>query len=166
VDHLVARGFGCVTVLDVSASALERAKQRLPADAPVTWIEADVTSDWTSRTRPVDVWHDRAVFHFLTDARDRESYLHRMRAALTPGGCVILATFAPDGPERCSGLPVMRYSTDDLARQLGGDFQPVESCNELHRTPAGRTQPFCYSRFVRRQQGSRAGRVRVGSGPP
>jgi SAM-dependent methyltransferase len=149
VDRLVARGLPCVFVLDVSAAALARAQARLGAAAAgVTWIEADVTSDTWPVPR-VDGWHDRAVFHFLTEASDRAAYIDRLRAAVTPGGTIVIATFGPDGPERCSGLPVQRYSPDDLAAELGSPFRLVEAVPDAHRTPSGAIQSFVYTRFVR-----------------
>jgi SAM-dependent methyltransferase len=149
VDRLVARELSCVYVLDVSAAALARARARLgAAAAAVTWIDADVTSDLWPVPR-VDAWHDRAVFHFLTDAADRAAYVDRLRAAVTPGGTVVIATFGVDGPERCSGLPVRRYAPDDLAAELGPPFRLVDAVPDAHRTPSGAVQSFVYARFVR-----------------
>lgn len=148
MDHLVARHLGCVTVLDVSATALARARARLEEAADrVTWIEADVTGSWTVPV--VDVWHDRAVFHFLTEAPDRARYVARVREAVKPGGSVVIGTFAPDGPERCSGLPVRRYDSAGLAAELGKGFALVETVPERHRTPSGAVQSFNFGRFVR-----------------
>jgi SAM-dependent methyltransferase len=146
VDNLIARGVRCVTVLDISGAALERAQARLP-DAPVTWIEADVTGDWSAE--PVDFWHDRAVFHFLTDAADRARYKEHLIKIVKPAGHAIIATFALDGPRKCSGLPVVRYSGETLAAELGPEFHLVETVHELHHTPGGAVQPFCWSRFVK-----------------
>lgn len=148
VDHLAARGLDCLAVLDVSAASLRRARARLGAlgDVPL-WIEADVTGEWS--WRPVDIWHDRAVFHFLTEPADRAGYVTRLREVLRIGGAAIVATFAPEGPERCSGLPVVRYSPDSLGAALGAGFTLVESRRHLHVTPAGVQQPFQYSRFLR-----------------
>ena len=112
-----------------------------------TWIAADVTTDWSFE--PVDIWHDRAVFHFLTGPEDRERYREHLHDTLKPGGTTIIATFALDGPERCSGLPVARYSPETLAAELGQDFQLVSSSNHAHRTPSRATQSFQYSRFTR-----------------
>jgi SAM-dependent methyltransferase len=152
VDRLIERGFRCLALLDVSPAALDRAKARLGDNAAVpTWIGADVTGDWT--VKPMDVWHDRAVFHFLTAPEDRTRYLAHLRQTVKPGGTVILATFALDGPERCSGLPVTRYSPDALAATLGDDFRLVEWRGHLHRTPRGGVQPFQYSRFARNRSG-------------
>jgi SAM-dependent methyltransferase len=134
-------------VLDVSGAALERAKARLGAiQDRVTWIEADVTGEWNVPS--VDIWHDRAVFHFLTDAEDRHRYVEHLRRAVKPGGAVVMATFALDGPERCSALPVVRYSPETLSAELGSEFQLLESSRELHRTPSGALQSFWYARFA------------------
>jgi SAM-dependent methyltransferase len=147
IDHLAGRGMDCLAVLDVSGAALQRAQARLGrgADLPI-WIEADVTGDWS--LKPMDIWHDRAVFHFLTAPEDQAGYLEHMLAVLKPGGAAVIATFAPDGPETCSGLPVARYSPESLAKVLGQPFARVESRRHLHVTPWGRTQAFQYSRFV------------------
>jgi SAM-dependent methyltransferase len=148
VDRLLERGVRCVTVLDVSAAVIERTRARLGANAAIpTWIVADVAGDWT--LKPVDIWHDRAVFHFLVDAQDRARYLAHLQATLKPGGAAVIATFALDGPEKCSGLPVARYSPDSLAVELGPGFALVESMPHVHRTPWGSTQSFQYSRFRR-----------------
>jgi trans-aconitate methyltransferase len=148
VDRLLERGAQCATVLDVSAAALARAKARLgDAHTRVTWIEADVTSDW--HVDPVDVWHDRAAFHFLTEPTERSQYVERVRHAVKPGGTVIMATFAPDGPDTCSGLQVRRYDVAALSAQLGAGFSIVEALPEQHRTPRGAMQSFCYAVFRR-----------------
>jgi len=147
VDHLVGRGHTCVGVLDISAAALARARQRLgDAAQRVTWIEADVTGKWP--LRPIEVWHDRAVFHFLIDPGDKLRYVARLLERVKPGGSAILATFGPSGPPLCSGLPVARYSPHDLARQLGASFRLEEALRELHATPRGQEQEFWYSRFA------------------
>jgi hypothetical protein len=148
VDALLARGLDCLAVLDVSPPALERAKQRLGARAVVpTWIASDITADWS--LKPMDIWHDRAVFHFLTTPADRARYLLHLRDTLKVGGGAIIATFALDGPRQCSGLPVNRYSPDTLSRELGDGFGIVESVPYVHTTPWGTAQSFQYSRFVR-----------------
>jgi SAM-dependent methyltransferase len=140
----VARGFGCITVLDVSRTALDRARARLrPNDRVPRWLEAEVTSDW--QADPVDVWHDRAAFHFLTDAADRAAYVEHVARTVKPGGHVIIATFAADGPERCSGLPVIRYSPEALAHEFRDFATPICSTRERHVTPAGGVQSFSYS---------------------
>lgn len=148
VDALTETGLDCVAVLDVSGAALDRAKGRLGEKAAnITWIESDVTADWS--LKPMDIWHDRAVFHFLTAADDRAKYVAQMREVLKIGGTAIVATFDVTGPEKCSGLPVQRYSAESLSQELGSDFHLVESVAHLHPTPWGTTQPFSYSRFLR-----------------
>jgi hypothetical protein len=135
-------------VLDVSGAALARAGARLGgASARVTWIEADVTGEWS--VPRVDIWHDRAVFHFLIESDDRARYVARLKQAVKLHGSVIMATFALDGPERCSGLPVQRYSAETLGAEIGTAFELAETVNERHRTPSGAEQSFCYARFVR-----------------
>jgi SAM-dependent methyltransferase len=149
VDALLARGVTCIAVLDVAREALVRAQARLGDKArEVAWLEADVTAVWS--WKEVDIWHDRAVFHFLTERADRDSYKARLAERLKPGGSAILATFAPDGPEKCSGLPVVRYSPETLGSELGDGFVLVDSRRHTHMTPWGTTQAFQYSRFVRR----------------
>ena len=148
VDALVARGIHCIGVLDVAREALLRAQTRLGDEAAdVAWIQADVTGMWS--WKDVDIWHDRAVFHFLTERADRAKYNERLVAHVKPGGAVIIATFALEGPEKCSGLPVTRYSPETLASELGGGFTLVESRPHAHTTPWGATQAFQYSRFKR-----------------
>jgi SAM-dependent methyltransferase len=148
IDQLTARGMDCLAVLDVSGAALQRARTRLGEAASVpVWIEADVTGAWT--LKPMDVWHDRAVFHFLTTPEDRAAYLAHMQEILKVNGSAIIATFAPDGPEKCSGLPVARYSPESLAVTLGPSYRLLESRRHVHQTPWGTTQAFQYSRLVR-----------------
>ncbi|PQO21927.1 SAM-dependent methyltransferase [Rhodobacteraceae bacterium WD3A24] len=152
VDALLARGLGPVTVLDLSSEALAAARARLgPAAAGVTWIAADITR-WTPPQR-FALWHDRAVFHFLTDAADRAAYLHRMAAALPAGASAILSTFADDGPARCSGLEVSRYAPQTLAAEVArhapGAFRPEEAFRHDHVTPKGAVQAFQTSVFAR-----------------
>jgi len=138
----------CIAVLDISEAALERAKGRLGERGTVpTWIASDVTAEWS--LKPMDIWHDRAVFHFLTDASDRARYVRHLLDTLKPNGAAIIATFALDGPQRCSGLPVSRYSPDTLAAELGEGLRLVESEAHRHQTPAGTSQSFQYSRFAR-----------------
>ncbi len=145
---LLSRASTCVKVLDISAAALARARDRLGADATrVDWIEADVTGEWA--VPAVDIWHDRAVFHFLTSADDRARYRAHLRTSLRPGGSVIMATFGPEGPEMCSGLRTVRYSPQALAAELGEPFELRETVREVHETPLGSTQEFWYSRLVR-----------------
>ena len=149
VDALLARGLHCLAVLDISAAALDRARARLGAAAGTPlWIQADVTGEWT--LTPIDIWHDRAVFHFLTEAGDRARYRRHLEATLNVGGHAIIATFAPEGPETCSGLKVARYSPETLAVELGNRFVLAESRRHSHSTPWGTAQAFQYSRFVRR----------------
>jgi hypothetical protein len=148
VDTLAGFGLDCLAVLDVSGAALQRAQARLgTAGDALMWIEADVTAEWS--LKPMDIWHDRAVFHFLTTPLDRARYLAHLRQTLKIQGSAIVATFALDGPEWCSGLPVARYSPESLAAQLGDDFHLVEAVPHPHRTPWGTTQAFQYCRFTR-----------------
>lgn len=148
MDFVLAKGAGCVCVLDISGVALERARERLGENARrVNWIEADVTGDW--HVPLVDIWHDRAVFHFLTSAGERARYVAHLRGALRSGGSAIIATFAHDGPETCSGLPCLRYSPDALERELGDGFRLEEWVRESHSTPFGTVQQFGYQRLTR-----------------
>jgi SAM-dependent methyltransferase len=149
VDQLVGRGFSDVSVLDVSAVALDEARARLGAGAKVRWLRQDLMT--FNPDRRYDLWHDRAVFHFLTSEPDREVYRAALAAALAPGGHVIIGTFAEDGPEQCSGLPVSRYSSGTLAETLGDGFVVTASRRESHRTPAGAIQPFTW--VAARQRG-------------
>ena len=150
VDALVERGFTDVTVLDLSATALARARARLGARAAgVRWIEADVThADLPSAA--YDFWHDRALFHFLTDADDRARYASTAADAVRPGGTLVIATFAADGPTRCSGLDVVRYDAAGLARQFADAFYLVRDLGDVHRTPSGAEQRFTYAMLRRR----------------
>lgn len=142
-DALLRSGWKDVSVLDISAAALEIAKTRLGMDArAATWIVADVTSWKIERT--FDLWHDRAAFHFLTDPPDRAAYVATMMTALRAGGHVIIATFAPDGPDKCSGLPIIRYDALALAETVGPGFSPVASYPHEHRTPGGKLQAFMF----------------------
>lgn len=144
VDDLLAADFHNISVLDVSAAALQVARQRLGVRANVVnWIEADVTqADLPAQT--YDVWHDRAVFHFLIQPADRQRYVDTVRQAVRKGGHVIVATFAPDGPDHCSGLEVVRYSPESLHGEFGKDFELVDSTHEIHHTPFGTEQKFIY----------------------
>jgi 2-polyprenyl-3-methyl-5-hydroxy-6-metoxy-1,4-benzoquinol methylase len=149
VDSLLERGFQRVAILDLSANALEGAKKRLGRRAEgIDWIAADVTAWEPSST--YDLWHDRAAFHFLTEPADRDAYVVRLKKAVRAGGHVIIATFASDGPERCSGLPIVRYEPETVAAALGPEFDLVESRRDDHVTPGGKTQHFQFSRFLRR----------------
>jgi SAM-dependent methyltransferase len=143
VDDLLDRGYRAVTVLDLSEQALAVSKLRLGAQAPgVTWVVADVTGALPEAR--YDLWHDRAVFHFLVDREARRRYIANVRRAVRPGGHVIVATFGPEGPESCSGLDVMRYDADALHREFGPPFLKVESVREIHKTPWGAEQEFVY----------------------
>jgi SAM-dependent methyltransferase len=144
VDGLLAAGYTRVTVLDVSPAGLEHARVRLAESANrAQWIEADILTVELPR-QSVDLWHDRAVFHFLTDRRDRQLYLDQVRHAMRPGGHVLVATFAEDGPTRCSGLEAARYTPDALRQEFGADFSLLESAREVHVTPRGVPQAFTY----------------------
>jgi 2-polyprenyl-3-methyl-5-hydroxy-6-metoxy-1,4-benzoquinol methylase len=150
--RLTEGGLGPVTVLDLSETALGLARARARATAArIAWIQGDVTR-W-SPPHPVALWHDRAVFHFLTQPEDRAAYLATLAAALRPGGHAILSTFAEDGPDRCSGLPVVRYAPDALAAAIAaiapGLLRPVAATRHLHRTPTGVGQRFQTSIFQR-----------------
>jgi ubiquinone/menaquinone biosynthesis C-methylase UbiE len=150
VDNLIDRGFEDVTVLDLSEAALDAAKERLGSRAAqVHWIVADATV-WEP-PKSYDIWHDRAALHFLTEDRDRAAYVARLERALKVGGYAIIATFALDGPERCSGLPVMRYDPLSLGQTLGRTFQLVDTRRHAHATPWGTEQSFQFSLFRRCQ---------------
>ena len=144
VDGLLDAGYRNLTVLDLSGSALAVAQRRLAARArEVSWVEGDVLTEPFAPSS-FAVWHDRAVFHFLTDARDRTAYVEAARRAIRPGGHVIVASFAIDGPTRCSGLEVVRYSPEAMHSQFGSDFRLLDSVREEHHTPSGAMQPFVY----------------------
>jgi SAM-dependent methyltransferase len=148
VDCLVGQGYEDVTVLDLSAAALASAQSRLGDKANrVKWIAADVTA-WEP-ARVYDLWHDRAAFHFLTESADKAAYVSRLKAAVKPGGSVIIGTFAPDGPERCSGLIVSRYDPAGLAATLGCGFELIDTRRHEHTTPSGAAQRFQFSTFWR-----------------
>lgn len=148
VDALIDRGFNSITVLDLSEKALATARARLSArGARLIWLVEDVTTWQPAQT--YDVWHDRAAFHFLIEARDRAAYAERVRRAVRPGGHVIIGTFALDGPERCSGLPVARHDAGSLGEMLGPSFKLAESRNHSHQTPMGAIQNFQFGRFRR-----------------
>jgi trans-aconitate methyltransferase len=146
VDGLLRRGFLDLTILDLSSTALSAAKERIGEEAKrVQWIVADVTTWEPSRT--YDLWHDRATFHFMVAESDRASYLSRLTLALKPRGYAIIATFAPDGPEQCSGLPVRRYDAETLGQTLGPGFKLMSARRHEHVTPWGTSQPFEFSVF-------------------
>lgn len=146
VDHLLDKGFRRLSILDLSAKALEQAKNRLGRRGDgLEWIVADITRWQPSRT--YDLWHDRAAFHFLTEPADRDAYIACLKKAVRPGGVVIIATFAPDGPERCSGLPIVRYDAASLSGILGTDFKLIDARRHDHTTPWGAVQRFQFSAF-------------------
>jgi SAM-dependent methyltransferase len=144
VDDLIAQGYQDITVLDISQTAIDANKKRLGRKAErVHWLAADVTK---IKLEPacLDVWHDRAVFHFLTGSKKRAAYVRQVGQALRPGGHVIIGTFGPEGPARCSGLDVVRYDAASLHDEFGKRFRLVESTKQLHHTPFGTTQQFLY----------------------
>jgi ubiquinone/menaquinone biosynthesis C-methylase UbiE len=144
VDDLLADGYSNLTVLDLSSAALSAAKERLGARAAaVRWLEADITEIDLPRLE-YEVWHDRAVFHFLTSEEDRAAYVRAVLRAVKHGGHVIVATFAEDGPEQCSGLPVVRYSAAHLHSEFGDSFTLLDHQTEDHHTPFGTVQKFVY----------------------
>ncbi|HWP82407.1 MAG TPA: class I SAM-dependent methyltransferase [Bacteroidota bacterium] len=147
VDDLLKSGYSNITVLDISQPALDRTRARLGEKSEnISWLNADITqSELPSNS--YDLWHDRAMFHFLIDATAREAYVRRCQIAVKPGGAVIIATFAADGPEQCSGLPTMRYSPEELQRHMGPSFRLIESIPEMHITPHGKPQSFVYCLF-------------------
>ena len=148
VDHLIEEGWTNITVLDIAPTALDKARRRLGDRAAlVTWLVADV-AQWTPLEQ-FDLWHDRAVFHFLTEASDRAAYASVMANAVSSGGHAIVGTFALDGPERCSGLPVCRYDGESLAAEFAAHFRLVVSITEDHITPAGKVQRFQFCRLQR-----------------
>jgi len=149
VDDLLDRGYSNLTVLDLSETALETARARLGDRASaVEWICADVTQAKLPE-RAYDFWHDRAVFHFLTDPAGRSRYVDAVRKSLRPGGHIVVATFGPHGPEKCSGLEVLRFTPDSLHAEFGDDFAKVADVMEMHHTPWGSEQEFvyCYCRL-------------------
>ena len=149
VDDLLLRGYKNLTVLDVSQTAIEVTKKRLgPAAEQVRWLEGDILKI-ELEPRAYDLWHDRAVFHFLTTPARRVAYVRQVASAVRPGGHVIICTFGPEGPTKCAGLEVMRYDSESLHGEFGGRFRLVESSKELHQTPFGATQQFlhCYCRL-------------------
>lgn len=149
VDALLAHGFAAITIIDLSEAALQSAKARLGEQgASVQWVTADATS-WQP-PQPFDIWHDRAAFHFLVEEKDRAAYIDRLHAGVKPGGYAIIATFAPDGPEKCSGLPVQRYDPESLSKTIGSAFELVEHQLHRHVTPWGAEQSFQFSVLRRR----------------
>lgn len=151
VDYLLEEGYSNISVLDISSNALEYARQRLGSRAgAVDWIVADITEF----TAPVKykLWHDRAVFHFLTEQADREAYVDALKASLVPGGHVIMAAFGIGGPLKCSNLDIVQYDADKLCQELGTGFELAEEAAEVHETPDGRQQKFGYFRFIYLQE--------------
>lgn len=142
VDALLARAFDDLTVLDVSQNALDESRRRVGDRPQVTWVQTDLLA-WKPQ-RTWQIWHDRAVFHFLTDAADRARYRELINQVVEPGGAIVVATFALDGPEYCSGLPVARYDSTGLAAELGSDLEIIATGGIEHHTPAGATQPFTW----------------------
>lgn len=150
VDDLLGRGFSDITVLDIASSAIKRAKERLgPAGSMVHWMEADIVNAQLPQAY-FDVWHDRAVFHFLIDQNLRQKYRQQAARTLKANGHLILATFAADGPDHCSGLSTMRYSEETLIREFQQEFLFVECQLEQHMTPKSVEQRFIYCRFRRK----------------
>ncbi len=144
VDDLLARGYENITILDVSQTAIDATKKRLGLAAErIQWLVADITE---AQLEPgaYDVWHDRAVFHFLTASQHRTAYVRQVGHSVRPGGHIIISTFGPEGPTKCSGLDVIRYDAELLHDQFGVRFRLVESSKELHQTPFGTTQQFLY----------------------
>ena len=153
-DHLLSAGRRSISVLDISAEAIHRAQLRLGEQADlVEWFVADVRTFVPPHRW--DLWHDRAAFHFLTEPEDRRAYLETLRRSLVPGGQMILATFSLDGPKKCSGLDVVRYSHATLSRELGDEYELVQTAEETHTTPSGGSQAFLFCRFSRRPGTSR-----------
>lgn len=144
VDDLLGHGFKNISVLDLSATALDVARKRLgTAGNCVTWIAGNICAV-NLPDHTYDIWHDRAVFHFLTEPADRAAYVQQVMRSVKPGGHVIVATFAPDGPEQCSGLPVARYAPGQLHQEFGPSFELLEHMSEEHKTPWGSVQHFVY----------------------
>jgi len=149
VDDLLAAGYPNVSVLDVSPLALSRSRERLGEDAvQVRWLQGDITTTALERAS-FDLWHDRAVFHFLIDPAERDAYIATLRRGLKPDGQVVLATFAPDGPEKCSGLLVRRHSAEEILEAFGPGFRMAETRRQIHVAPSGAEQRFTWVRLVR-----------------
>ena len=149
VDELLRLELQKIDLLDISATALDVVRKRLDVgDAQVTFHNCDITQ-WVPNSS-YDIWHDRAVLHFLVSAADRKAYRERVELALKPGGFFIVGSFALDGPEKCSGLPVQRYSAGSLQQFLGKGFELLDDLREAHQTPSGKIQPFQFCRFIRK----------------
>lgn len=148
VDDLIASGYKNITVLDIAQTAIDATRKRLGSTAGyVKWLAADITQVALSE-HSYDVWHDRAVFHFLTQPDERRAYIRQMMSAVKAGGHVIIATFGPEGPQKCSGLDVVRYDADSLRVEFGPRFRLLESSKMLHQTPFGTSQQFLYCHGV------------------
>jgi len=148
-EHLRHQGYKKLAVLDISRNSIEKAKSQLgEKSSRINWIEADITK--YSFKEQYDVWHDRAVFHFLTKDEDRKAYVHSLNQALKLNGHLIIATFSLDAPPKCSGLSVARYSSETLQNELGENFNLVEALVEDHVTPSGVRQNFIFCRFIKR----------------
>jgi 2-polyprenyl-3-methyl-5-hydroxy-6-metoxy-1,4-benzoquinol methylase len=148
-EHLLDQGYKKLAVLDISGNSIERAKSQLGEKSrEINWIEADVTK--YNFMDQYDIWHDRAVFHFLTKAEDRIGYINSLNQALKLNGHLIIATFSIDAPPKCSGLSVVRYSQDTLESELGDNFILTEALMEDHVTPSGIKQNFVFCRFIKR----------------
>lgn len=146
-DDLLTQGFENITILDISQEALKVSQERLGKDAGlIRWIEGDVTQV-SLKPNSYDLWHDRAVFHFLTKPEDRKNYVKNLASSLKLDGYALLATFGPNGPLKCSGLDIVRYSAESLQKELGEDFQLKESFTEIHKTPFDTAQEFLYCVF-------------------
>jgi 2-polyprenyl-3-methyl-5-hydroxy-6-metoxy-1,4-benzoquinol methylase len=144
VDDLLSRGYDNITVLDISQTTIDANKKRLgQASERVRWLVADIT-EVELEPYAYDVWHDRAVFHFLTEPSDRHAYVRQVTRAVKPGGDVIVSTFGPEGPTKCGGLEVVRYDAESLHQEFGVHFRLLDSCKEMHRTPFGTVQQFLY----------------------
>lgn len=151
VDDLLLRSHNNVTVLDLSLAALQKSQSRIgEKSASVQWLQGNIL-ETSLRPNHYDVWHDRAVFHFLTSPLERQTYISKLCSAVKKGALVVIATFAEDGPEKCSGLPVMRYSADELQKQFGAAFELLASKKESHFTPWGSEQRFTYCSFIKRR---------------
>jgi 2-polyprenyl-3-methyl-5-hydroxy-6-metoxy-1,4-benzoquinol methylase len=147
-EHLLDQGYTKLTVLDISSNSIEKAKSQLGAkSSSITWIAADITK--YSFNEQYDVWHDRAVFHFLSKTEDRKRYINSLNQTLMLNGHLIMATFSLDAPPKCSGLPVVRYSPETLQNELGDNFNLVESFTDKHVTPSGVPQNFIFCRFFK-----------------
>ena len=148
VDAVLDKGFKDVTVLDISSKAIQHARERLGQRAQsVQWIEADITQ--FDPPQQYDVWHDRAVFHFLTQEEDRKKYISALEKAVKAGGHVVIGTFSLEGPPKCSGLDVERYDPQKMQKELGGSFEFIKSADEIHVTPWNSEQKFTYFFFKR-----------------